>query len=72
MFLFSVLDVALWSTNGTNVDVFVKQPAIESVRKVLEENNINYAVLVDDMQKQIEEENPPQEEIEALQNRNGM
>lgn len=50
----------------------MKKSAIDGVRKVLEDNHIRYSVLVDDMQKQIEQENPPQFEIEALQNRNGM
>lgn len=64
--------MALWSTNGSEVDMFIKKPVVEDVRRVLEEHNINYTVLVDDMQRQIETENPPQSEIEALQNRNGM
>ena len=71
-FRFSSLDVALWSTNGTEVDVFLKKDAVDGVRQVLKDNQIGYTVLIDDMQKQIENENPPQEEIEALQNRNGM
>lgn len=52
--------------------MFIKKPVVDDVRKVLQEHNINYTVLVDDMQRQIETENPPQSEIEALQNRNGM
>lgn len=64
--------MALWSINGTEVDMFLKQSAVEGVRQVLKENDIPYTVLVADMQRQIEEENPPQSEIEQLQNRNGM
>ena len=64
--------MALWSINGTEVDMFVKKSAVEGVRQVLKENNIPYTVLVEDMQKQSESENPPQSEIELLQNRNGM
>lgn len=64
--------MALWSTNGTEVDVFLKKDAVDGVRQVLKDNQIGYTVLIDDMQKQIENENPPQEEIEELQNRNGM
>lgn len=66
------LDVALWSTNGSDVDVFLKRDAVEGVRQILDENHIGYSVIIEDMQKQIETENPPQEEIEAFQNRNGM
>lgn len=52
--------------------MFVRRSAVEGARQVLKENNIRYTVLVADMQRQIEEENPPQSEIELLQNRNGM
>lgn len=72
VFRYFYLDVALWSTNGTEVDVFLKKSAVDGVRQVLKENNIPYSVLIEDMQTQIEHENPPIEEIEALQNRNGM
>lgn len=72
MKIFVYLDVALWSSNGTEVDMFLKKSAVDGVRRVLEENNIRYSILIEDMQKQIEHENPPFEEIEALQNRNGM
>lgn len=64
--------MALWSTNGTEVDVFVKKSVIDDVRKVLQNHNVNYTILIEDMQRQIEIENPPQEQIEELQNRNGM
>lgn len=65
-------DVSLWSINGTEIDMFVRRSAVEGVRQELKENNVPYTVLVEDMQRQIEEENPPQSEIEQLQNRNGM
>lgn len=52
--------------------MFVRKSAVEGVTQILKENNIRYTVLVADMQRQIEEENPPQSEIEQLQNRNGM
>lgn len=74
IFCFELLflkDVSLWSINGTEIDMFVRRPAVEGVTQVLKENNIRYTVLVEDMQRQIEEENPPQSEIEQLQNRNG-
>lgn len=67
-----MIDISLWSINGTEVDMFVRKSAVEGVTQILKENNIRYTVLVADMQRQIEEENPPQSEIEQLQNRNGM
>lgn len=51
--------------------MFLKKSQVDDVRKVLNENNVHYSVLIEDMQQQIERENPPQHEIEALQNRNG-
>lgn len=71
VFWYFYLDVALWSTNGTEVDVFLKKSSVDGVRQVLKENNIRYSVLIEDMQRQIEHENPPIEEIEEFQNRNG-
>lgn len=47
-------DVSLWRTSGSTADVFMKKSAIETVRELLEENNVQYEVLVEDMQKQID------------------
>lgn len=64
--------MSFWSSNGSQVDMFVKKPVIDDVREALQSKKIDYTVLIEDMQQQINEENPPQYEIEALQNRNGM
>ncbi|XP_031621115.1 carboxypeptidase B-like [Contarinia nasturtii] len=49
-------DVSFWSTSHAEADMFLKKSAIESVRQILNKNNIEYSVRVDDMQKRIEEE----------------
>lgn len=52
--------------------MFLKKSQIDKVGQRLNEANIQYNIVVEDYQKEIEQENPPQEEIEMLQNRNGM
>lgn len=65
-------DFSIWGTNGSAIDVFLKKSQIDEVGQRLNEANIQYNIVVEDYQKEIEQENPPQEEIELLQNRNGM
>lgn len=64
--------MALWSTNGSTVDMFLKKPAVDGVGRILNEANVSYSIIIDDYQKQIEQENPTPEEIEEFQDRNGM
>lgn len=51
--------------------MILKKSAIDVVRKLLRENNISYAVVIKDMQKLIEQENPAPGKIMQLQKRNG-
>ncbi|XP_038222553.1 zinc carboxypeptidase A 1-like isoform X2 [Zerene cesonia] len=64
--------IATWSGNHSYVDVLVKSNAVENVTKVFQRENIDFSVVIDDLQKRINEENPPldQNEIE-LQDRRG-
>lgn len=61
------------SRNGTaaSVDVFLKEPSVIGAKKLLDDANVSYDVVIEDLQKAIETENPPKEEIEQLQNRKG-
>lgn len=61
------------SKNGStaSVDVFLKQPSVLAAKKLLEAAHVSYDVVIEDLQKAIETENPPKEEIEQLQNRKG-
>lgn len=61
------------SKNGTtaSVDVFLKKPSVIGARKLLDDAHVHYDVVIEDLQKAIETENPPKEEIEQLQNRKG-
>ncbi|XP_047526068.1 carboxypeptidase B-like [Pieris napi] len=64
--------IATWSGNHSYVDVFVKPHAVENVTRAFKRENIEYDIIIDDLQKRIDEENPPldQNEIE-LQDRRG-
>lgn len=69
---FNFIEFSIWGTNGSAIDVFLKKSQVDEVGQRLHEANIPYNVVVEDYQNAIEQENPPQEEIELLQNRNGM
>lgn len=55
------------------VDVLVKQEALPNVTRVFKRENIPYEIVIDDLQRRINEENPPLDanEIE-LQDRRGL
>lgn len=63
--------MALWNTNGTSVDLLLKQPSLSAATRLMAAANVSYAVLIDDLQRDIEAENPPAEVIQQLQNRKG-
>ncbi|XP_055299554.1 carboxypeptidase B-like [Sitodiplosis mosellana] len=52
-------DVTVWNSDHTTADVLVKQSTINQVRKVLQDNNIQYSVQIEDLQKLIELEAQP-------------
>lgn len=61
----------MWNVNETSVDLFLKQSAVNGATNALRAANVSYSILINDVQKEIEAENPPKEEIEQLQNRKG-
>ncbi|XP_059052614.1 carboxypeptidase B-like [Achroia grisella] len=64
--------IATWGTNGTAIDVFIKSDSIQNVTRALNKENIPFEVVIEDLQKRIDEENPPLDENEAeLQDRRG-
>lgn len=68
---FHFADVTLWSSNGTSVDMLLKQPSLMGATRLLSGANVSYAILIDDLQRNIDEENPPPDVIQQLQNRKG-
>ncbi|XP_072945062.1 carboxypeptidase B-like isoform X1 [Epargyreus clarus] len=64
--------ISTWAGNHSYVDVFIKPNAIENVTRVFQRENISYEVVIDDLQKRINEENPPLDENDIeLQDRQG-
>ncbi|XP_050297839.1 carboxypeptidase B-like [Anthonomus grandis grandis] len=62
-------DISMWGGNVSAIDILVKPNAVDKVRNILSQERINYDVAIDDLQKAIDEENPPPEKEE--ENRNG-
>lgn len=63
-------EVTMWGGNNSAVDILVRPDSISSVRSALQQGKINYDVAIDDLQKAIDDENPPMDEI-MFENRNG-
>ncbi|KAI4456604.1 protease family m14 carboxypeptidase ab [Holotrichia oblita] len=65
--------LSTWGGNRTSIDVLISRPNLRTVQRRLDENLINYKVLIDDVQEAIDDENPPlnPEEDEELANRQG-
>lgn len=67
----SSYDVAMWNLNQTCVDMFVKKAAVNDATRLLQSANIPFDVLIEDVQQAIDEENPPKDQLDLWQNRNG-
>ncbi|EAT48325.1 AAEL000653-PA [Aedes aegypti] len=64
-------DASMWNYNITYVDVFVKGPKLSGARKLLAKARIPFEVIIDDVQKAIDNENPPKEAVDLWENRDG-
>ncbi|KAJ8687276.1 hypothetical protein QAD02_023070 [Eretmocerus hayati] len=65
-------DLSLWRGNESAMDVLVLPDVIPKVSRFLHQRNINFDVVIPDLQQAINHENPmrTQEEIEELEGRN--
>ncbi|XP_018569082.1 carboxypeptidase B-like [Anoplophora glabripennis] len=54
-------DISMWGGNTNSIDILVKPKSLGKVDTVLRRQNIQYEVLIDDLQRAIDEENPPEE-----------
>lgn len=71
--LYILTVISTWGGNHTYVDVFVKPNAVQNVTRIFNRENISYDVIIEDLQKRINEENPPLDENEIeLQDRRGL
>lgn len=61
----------MWNTNGTSVDLLLKSSSISGATRLLVDANVSYSIIIDNLQKDIEAENPSKDIIQQLQNRKG-
>ncbi|NP_001036933.1 carboxypeptidase B-like isoform X2 [Bombyx mandarina] len=64
--------ISTWGGNQSSVDILIKPNVVENITRVFKRESIDYNVVIEDLQKRINEENPPldNDEIE-LQDRRG-
>ncbi|XP_068617982.1 carboxypeptidase B-like isoform X1 [Battus philenor] len=64
--------ISTWGGNQSSIDILVKQNAVDNVTRIFRRERIPIAVIIEDLQQRINEENPPLDpnEIE-LQDRRG-
>ncbi|KAG6445081.1 hypothetical protein O3G_MSEX003712 [Manduca sexta] len=64
--------ISTWGGNQYSIDILVKSDFVRNVTRVFERENIQYEVVILDLQKNINDENPPLDENElGLQDRRG-
>lgn len=54
----------MWGGNATSVDILVKQDSIKKTKEALEQNDVKYEIVIEDLQKNIDEENPSEIELD--------
>ncbi|KAJ8951569.1 hypothetical protein NQ318_020446 [Aromia moschata] len=59
-------DISTWGGNTTSIDILVKPGSLEKVATTLSNYNIRYEILIDDLQRAIDEENPPVDTSETV------
>lgn len=70
--LINLTELTSWGGNHTAVDFLVKPENQMHVGAILTRSNIKYSVVIADLQKNIDNENPPlSEEDQELQDRKG-
>lgn len=67
---------AMWNlqmANASNayVDIFVKPAVVDEAKEFLKREQVPYDVIINDVQEAIDNENPPLDETELWQNRDG-
>ncbi|XP_019868142.1 carboxypeptidase B isoform X2 [Aethina tumida] len=57
-------DISMWGGNVSSLDVLVKPGSIHKVNEIFKDYNFSYKVVIDDLQKAIDEENPIEVELD--------
>jgi len=65
-------DVETWKLSSNGADLFIRAAEVPKAKAIFDQFNISYDIFIDDVQSRIENENPPIEDIDVLQNRNGL
>lgn len=62
-----------WASNTTSVDLFVKKDKLKEVKQSLSNASMDFRVLLEDVQRAIDEENPPltSDELNEFTSRKG-
>jgi hypothetical protein len=68
--------VSMWNLQMLNktdpyVDMFVKRAVVADAKQFLTKVRVPFDVVIDDIQAAIDSENPPKDDVELWQNRNG-
>ncbi|OAD61119.1 Carboxypeptidase B [Eufriesea mexicana] len=65
--------LSLWVGNDTAVDVMIRPEEISRVSRYLKQKELQYEVVIEDLQRAIDEENPllSEQEVEELEGRKG-
>lgn len=71
IFAIFFLDGQLWKEVKQEVDYLLKPQVLAAAERHIRAANLSRIVLIDNLQRVIEKENPPAEKIAELQNRKG-
>lgn len=61
----------MWGGNASSIDILVRASSVEKVEQKLTDNKIKYELIIEDLQKAIDEENPPSSDDEETNDRQG-
>lgn len=64
-------EAAMWNLQSESVDMFLKKSLVNEAKSFLKSANVNFDVIIDDVQNAIDAENPPKDQLDLWQNRNG-
>jgi hypothetical protein len=64
-----VVDISMWGGNTTSIDILVKPDSLDKVKERLTDNGIEFEVVIDDLQRAIDEENPTDIELDDRRGR---
>lgn len=70
-FQVSMWNLQMTNANDSHVDMFVKRAMVDDAREFLMKLRVPFEVVINDIQDAINSENPPLDEVELWQNRNG-